>query len=53
MRGIEEIGEECDLGESEGRGAGPYAEGSRGGDGGFGIGGCGGGCGYERVGRGR
>lgn len=50
--GTEDVGEECHLRERKGRRASSYAEGSRGGGGGFGIGGCGGGCGYDRVERG-
>ena len=52
MRGSEEICKECHLREGKGRGASSYAEGLRGRNGGFAVGGCGGGGGYERMWRG-
>lgn len=52
MGGGEEVGKECHLRESKGGGASSYAEGLRGRGRFFGIGGRGGGGGYERVGRG-
>lgn len=52
MGGTEEVGEKRYLCEGKGRGAGSYAEGTKCGDGRFGIAGCGAGGGYEGVGRG-
>ena len=50
MGGTEEVGKESHLRKSKGRGASSYAEGLRGRGRRFGIGGCGAGGGYERVG---